>query len=61
MDNMKKFKIFYDFDEEEKYLNGMAAQGYILKKYSIFGLYHFEDTGKPQNPNYRIDYRTFRE
>ncbi|NLY18732.1 MAG: DUF2812 domain-containing protein [Clostridiaceae bacterium] len=57
---MMKFKIFWDFDEEEKYLNGMAAQGYIFKKYSIFGFYHFEP-GKPQNPNYRIDYRTFRD
>jgi hypothetical protein len=56
---MKKFKIFWNFDEEEKYLNGMAAQGYILKKYSIFGFYHFEN-GKPQNLNYKIDYRTFK-
>lgn len=56
---MKKFKIFYDFDEEEKFLHDMAEQGHILKKYSIFGLYHFEDT-EPQNLNYKIDYRKFK-
>lgn len=32
---MKKFKIFVDMDEEEKYLNTMAKNGYILKKYLL--------------------------
>ena len=53
---MKRFKIFYDFEKEEKYLHDMAEEGHILKKYSVFGFYHFEDT-KPQNLNYKIDYR----
>jgi hypothetical protein len=59
MKNVKKFKLFWDFDEEEKYLNDMAAQGHILKKYTTFGFYHFE-SDKPQNLNYRIDYRIFK-
>lgn len=56
---MKKFKIFWDFDAEERYLNKMAAQGHILKNYSVFGVYHFMD-GQPQQLNYKIDYRTFK-
>ena len=56
---MKRFKIFYDFEKEEKYLHDMAEEGHILKKYSVFGFYHFEDT-KPQNLNYKIDYRIFK-
>ncbi|ADU75284.1 uncharacterized protein DUF2812 [Acetivibrio thermocellus AD2] len=57
---MKKFKMFWNFDEEEKYLKDMAWQGYIFKKYSIFGFCHFE-SGKPQNLNYKIDYRIFKD
>jgi len=56
---MKKFKIFYNFDDEEKYLHDMAIQGHVLKKYSAFGFYHFENT-KPQDLNYKIDYRLFK-
>lgn len=55
---MKKFKVFVDLDKEEKYLNKMAKKGHILKKYSAFGRYHFED-GVPQDLQYRVDYRTF--
>jgi len=35
---MKKFKMFWNFDEEEKYLKDMARQGYILKStpYLVF-------------------------
>jgi len=57
---MKKFKILRDFDQEEKYLNGMAEQGYIFKKHSILGFYHFEP-GQPQNLSYKIDYRIFKD
>lgn len=56
---MRKFKIFWDFDEEEKYLNKMAAQGHILKKYSAFGVYHFKEEA-PQQLNYKVDYKTFK-
>lgn len=56
---MKKFKIFWDFEAEERYLNEMAKQGHMLKKYSAFGFYHFED-GEPQELNYKVDYRMFK-
>jgi len=53
MNSMKKFKMFWNFDEEEKYLKDMARQGYILKVLHIWFL-SFE-SGKPQNLNYKID------
>ncbi|KGK91492.1 hypothetical protein DP73_03550 [Desulfosporosinus sp. HMP52] len=55
---MRKFKVFIDIDEEEKFLREMAEKGYIFKKYSYFGFYHFEPA-KPQTLNYRVDYRMF--
>lgn len=55
---MKKFKIFWDFEAEEEYLSDMAKQGYVLKKYTSFGFYHFEDD-VPQKSNYKVDYRMF--
>ena len=55
---MRKFKIFVDMDKEEKYLNEMARKGYHLKKYTVFGFYHFEK-GTPADLNYRVDYRVF--
>ncbi|QSX06272.1 DUF2812 domain-containing protein [Sedimentibacter sp. zth1] len=56
---MKKYKIFVDLEKEEQYLNEMANQGHILKKYSAFGVYHFSD-GEKQDLKYRVDYRTFK-
>lgn len=55
---MKVFKIFVDFEKEEKYLNDMAKNGYLLKKYSSLGFYHFIKD-KPKDLKYRIDYRGF--
>ncbi|MDO0822618.1 DUF2812 domain-containing protein [Desulfosporosinus nitroreducens] len=55
---MKKFKVFVNIDDEEKFLREMAEKGYVLKKYSYFGFYHFEQA-KPQTLNYRVDYRMF--
>lgn len=55
---MRKFKIFIDINKEEVYLNEMAKKGYIFKKYTQFGVYHFIKSD-PQNLNYRIDYRGF--
>jgi hypothetical protein len=46
-------------DEEEKYLNQMAKQGLMFKKYTEFGIYHFEKN-KPEDLHYRVDYRTFK-
>lgn len=56
---MKKFKIFVDMDEEEKYLNTMAKNGYILKKYNSAGFYTFEKSA-PRDLHYKIDYRVFK-
>lgn len=56
---MKKFKIFWNMAEEEKWLNEMAAKGHILKKYSAFGVYTFVD-GTPQALNYKVDYKLFK-
>ncbi len=56
---MKKFKVFTNMDAEEQFLNTMARQGHIFKKYSAFGRYHFDDE-QPQDINYRVDYRFFK-
>ncbi len=57
---MKQFKVFTNFEKEEQYLNSMAKQGHLLKKYSFLGFYHFTD-GEPQDLKYRIDYRYFKK
>lgn len=57
---MRKFRIFLDFEAEEEFLCNMAKQGHILKKYSVFGFYHFED-GVAENLEYKIDYRIFKK
>ncbi len=56
---MRKFKIFGNFTEEENYLNEMSKNGYIFKKNTIFGFYHFKKE-TPTNLNYKIDYRSFK-
>lgn len=55
---MKKIKVFYNFEEEENWLADMARKGHILKSYSVFGIYTFTEE-KPQNLNYKVDYKTF--
>ncbi len=55
---MKKIKLFYNFQEEEKWLSDMAKGGHILQNYSVFGVYNFAD-GIPQPINYKVDYRVF--
>lgn len=50
---MIKFKLYYDKDQEEKFLNEMSDQGYAMKKFFL-GFYTFE----PCNPGeytYRVD------
>ncbi|MFT5871780.1 MAG: hypothetical protein ACI8WT_000701 [Clostridium sp.] len=56
---MKKFKMFVDMDKEEEYLNGMAKSGFMLKKYSFFGVYTFIKQD-PADLHYRVDYRAFK-
>ncbi len=56
---MRKFKIFGNFTEEEKYLKEMAKEGYIFQKNTIFGFYYFKKEA-PKEFNYKIDYRSFK-
>lgn len=55
---MKKFKIFWDFTQEEAWLDEMAQNGHILKNYSSLGFYSFTD-GESQTLHYKIDYKIF--
>ena len=55
---MTKFRIFLDFRKEEKWLEGLAAQGWTLKKKNI--LYKFESS-PPKQANIKIDYRVFKK
>lgn len=45
-------------NQEEEYLNQMARKGYFLVKYSSLGFYTFAE-GRPEDLNYRVDYRFF--
>jgi len=50
---MIKFKLYYDKDQEEKFLNEMSERGYAMEKFFL-GFYFFE----PCNPGeytYRVD------
>ncbi len=53
---MRKMKFFADLDQEERWLNDMAKQGYVLSGKS-FG-YTFEQV-EHNDAVIRIDYRTF--
>lgn len=57
---MRKCKFFIDFEKEEQYLNQMAEKGYVLKKISALGIYHFEKK-EEKSLKYRIDFRTFKK
>lgn len=54
---MNKFKTFFNLEKEEKWLESMARQGWLLTKLSLF--YHFERI-TPQDAVIRIDYRNFK-
>ncbi len=60
---MKKMKIFLNLDKEEKWLDSMASQGWMLKDVSVWNNYSFEKSEPLQNaqasPAYRVDYRHF--
>jgi hypothetical protein len=47
------FKLFWDFEKEESWLNAMAAKGLNLMRYS-WGMYRFE-AGAPGEWIYRIE------
>ncbi len=54
---MFKFRIYMDFNKEERWLNTMAKQGWQLVGAS-FG-YQFAKT-EPEDANIKIDYRIFK-
>ncbi|MEI2803100.1 MAG: hypothetical protein V9E84_05200 [Trichococcus flocculiformis] len=37
---MKKFKLYYDKDKEEAFLNDMSAKGYAMKRFFL-GIVYF--------------------
>ncbi len=53
---MIKLKYFLDFEKEEKWLEKMSEDGWLLRKGSL--LYHFEKV-EPKKREIRIDYREF--
>ncbi|WLV25191.1 DUF2812 domain-containing protein [Aciduricibacillus chroicocephali] len=52
---MKKFRIFFDIEKEEQWLNEQLHKGYYCTKVSGWGVYTFEKTLK--NYVIRLDYR----
>lgn len=53
---MWRFKGFIDFDKEEKWLEGLAKQGYHLE--SVFFVYKFR-LAEPEEATIKIDFRRF--
>ncbi|KWX76196.1 hypothetical protein AMQ84_16025 [Paenibacillus riograndensis] len=53
---MRKFKFFLNFDQEEKWLNHMARQGWEFVGKSI--CYHFQKA-EPEDAVIKMDYRPF--
>lgn len=54
---MRKFKLFFDFKKEEKWLDEMAAGGYEFVG-KTFG-YRFREA-QPETANIKIDFRKFK-
>jgi len=54
---MKIFKLFYDIEKEEKWLNEQLQNGYRCTKISGLGIYSFEKTDKKYV--IRLDYQDF--
>ena len=50
---MKKFRLYYDKDKEEAFLNEMSAKGYAMKRFFL-GFYTFEKS-QPGEYTYRVD------
>lgn len=55
---MKQFKIFWNFEQEEAWLNEMAQKGHHLVNYSSWGVYTFAQK-TPQSLQYKVDYQFF--
>lgn len=54
---MKKFKIFLRFDKEERWLEHMTTQGWLLSGKSLF--YSFQRVA-PESQTIKIDYRNIK-
>ncbi len=52
-------RLFYNFDQEEKWLASMAGQGYEFVSKNCFGVYRFRNA-EPKDTVIRIDYRNFK-
>lgn len=52
---MKKFKLFFDIEKEEQWLNDQLQKGYRCVKISSLGIYTFEKTDKKYV--IRLDYQ----
>lgn len=50
---MIKFRLYYDIDAEEEYLNKMSKKGYYLENYKV-GFYKFKKI-KDTDYTYRVD------
>lgn len=55
---MTRLKFFLSFEKEEKWLEKMSEQGWLLCKNGFF--YHFEKA-EPMHRTIRMDYREFRK
>ena len=55
---MKKFKLFFNTINEQKWINEQLNNGYRLKKISLLGTYHFEKTTEQQIV--QIDYQDYK-
>ncbi len=53
-----KYKMFFDFAKEERWLSEMSQSGYALVSINWLGRYTFQQT-EPRKFNYRVDYRVF--
>lgn len=54
---MKKLRLFFDYDKEEKWLHSMAQKGWALK--NVLFTYTFQKT-PPEDTAIRIDFRLFK-
>ncbi|KAB7668719.1 DUF2812 domain-containing protein [Bacillus sp. B1-b2] len=54
---MKKFKVFFDIEKEEQWLNEQLQKGYRCTNISGFGIYTFEKTDKRYVM--RLDYQDY--
>lgn len=55
---MKRIKLFFNLDKEEKWLNDMLQQGWALSRKDF--RYEFDKVNDKNNRSIKIDYRTFK-